>query len=39
MYPMGRERWDPTSYVLMGVFLVIRKETDRTSYILTHNLI
>ena len=38
MYTIGSERWNPTSYVSLVSFLVIRKATDRTSSILTHNL-
>ena len=38
MYPMGRERWNTNSCVSLGVILGMRKPTDRTSYILTHNL-
>ena len=36
MYPMVRERWNPTSCVSVGVFLEMRKATDGTSYILIH---
>ena len=38
MYPMVRERWNTTICVSLGVFLGMRKATDGTSSILTHNL-
>ena len=39
MYPIGSKRWNPTSCVSLVLLLVMRKATDGTSYILTHNLI
>ena len=38
MYPIGRERWNTTSCVSLGVFLGMSKAKDRKSSILTHSL-